>query len=466
MRKKKEHIIIENLHIVDAGAEGKAVGKHDKLTVFVPYMVPGDVADVKVVKKKRDYAEAILLNLKQSSPDRIEPRCAHFGVCGGCKWQVMPYERQLFYKQKQVNDHFSRIGKFEYPELRPIIASDEAYHYRNKLEFTFTNKRWLDSVDMLKQESPMSTEGVGFHIPGKFDKILDITCCLLQPDNSNRIRLYAKQLALQMGFDFYNARDHSGTIRNLILRNSAEGAWMAVVVFGKYTEKVNPFMDSLATTFPEINSLYYVFNEKLNDSINDLDMHHYRGVPYIEDKMENLTFRIGPTSFYQTNSKQAYRLYSVVRSLAAINPEDIVYDLYTGIGTIALFVAARAREVIGIEYVEAAIADARANAQLNQITNAHFFTGDMAKILTPDFIRAHGSPDIVITDPPRSGMHPKVIEQLLDIAPKRIVYVSCNPATQARDLTLLTAKYKITAVQPVDMFPQTQHVENVALLER
>lgn len=458
--------IIENLEIIDAGAEGKAVGKWEGLTIFVPYVIPGDVVDVKIFKKKKGYAEGYLLKIVKGSPDRVNPMCSHFGLCGGCKWQCMSYEKQLFYKQKQVSDNFRHLGKFDYPPLLPIIPSEKEYYYRNKLEFTFTNRRWLDEVDMKKQESgTIEPRGLGFHIPGKFDKILDITHCFLQENPSNEIRLTVKEYALGKNLTFYNTRLHEGFLRNLLIRTSSTGEVMVIVVFGENSAEIEPLLDLLAARFPEITSLQYVVNTKLNDSITDLDIISYRGNPFIMEKMEDLDFKIGPVSFYQTNSEQAYRLYQVARDFAAIAPDDVVYDLYTGIGTIANFVAHKAKKVVGIEYVESAIRDAEENSLINDIRNTHFFAGDMAKVLNSEFIATHGQPDIVITDPPRAGMHTKVIAQLLETAPKRIVYISCNPATQARDITLLAEKYSVTRVQPVDMFPHTQHVENVALLE-
>lgn len=458
--------IIENLEIIDAGAEGKAVGKWEGLTIFVPYVIPGDVVDVKIFKKKKGYAEGYLLKIVKGSPDRVNPMCSHFGLCGGCKWQCMSYEKQLFYKQKQVSDNFRHLGKFDYPPLLPIIPSEKEYYYRNKLEFTFTNRRWLDEVDMKKQESgTIEPRGLGFHIPGKFDKILDITHCFLQENPSNEIRLTVKEYALGKNLTFYNTRLHEGFLRNLLIRTSSTGEVMVIVVFGENSAEIEPLLDLLAARFPEITSLQYVVNTKLNDSITDLDIICYRGNPFIMEKMEDLDFKIGPVSFYQTNSEQAYRLYQVARDFAAITPDDVVYDLYTGIGTIANFVAHKAKKVVGIEYVESAIRDAEENSLINNIQNTHFFAGDMAKVLNSEFIATHGQPDIVITDPPRAGMHTKVIAQLLETAPKRIVYISCNPATQARDITLLAEKYSVTRVQPVDMFPHTQHVENVALLE-
>lgn len=457
---------IENLEITDAGAEGKAVGKHEGLTVFVPFAVPGDVVDVQVFKKKRGYAEAYVTALKKSSPDRISPQCQHFGLCGGCKWQILTYEKQLYYKQKQVYDNFKHLGKFDFPDLEPIIGSDKQYFYRNKLEFTFSNLRWLDDVDKQKQDAgeAIVTEGLGFHIPGKFDKVLDIEKCHLQADPANDIRLTIKEYAMQHHIPFYNVRQHEGVLRNLVIRSSSTGELMVIVVMTVKSEETMQLMQFIGERFPEITSLLYCINTKLNDSITDLDMVTYKGKPFMMEEMEDLKFKVGPVSFYQTNNPQAYKLYKTAREFAQIGADDIVYDLYTGSGTIANFVAKQAKQVIGIEYVDEAIVNAKENSKLNNISNTRFFAGDMAKVFTAEFIRENGKPDIVITDPPRAGMHEKVIEQLLNIAPKRIVYVSCNPATQARDITLLNEKYKVSKVQPVDMFPHTQHVENVALL--
>lgn len=460
------YYIIEDLEIIDAGSEGKAVGKKDGLTVFVSFVVPGDIVDVEVFKKKHGYAEARVVKLKKSSPQRTVPPCIHFGLCGGCKWQNMIYEQQLFYKQKQVDDAFCHIGKFDYPALQPIIASQQRYYYRNKLEYTFSDLRWLDSEDMKQRDSGnLDIRGLGFHIPGKFDKVLDIQQCHLQTDPSNQIRLAIKQFATENQIPFYNIRNHEGVLRNLIIRNSSSGEWMVILVMTELSDKTRALLDYIDASFPQISSLQYVINTKLNDSITDQEIICYRGKSFITEKMESLTFKIGPVSFYQTNSEQAYQLYKVVKSFAAITPDDIVYDLYTGTGTIANFVAEQAKCVVGIEYVDSAIEDAIENSAYNNITNTRFFAGDMAKVFTAEFIQKEGKPDIIITDPPRAGMHTKVIERLLDIKAKRIVYVSCNPATQARDLTLLSPLYQISKIQPVDMFPHTQHVENVVLLE-
>ncbi|MBQ7551766.1 MAG: 23S rRNA (uracil(1939)-C(5))-methyltransferase RlmD [Bacteroidales bacterium] len=465
---KNKQYSIENLTIIDAGAEGKAIAKQDGLTIFVEGAVPGDVADVFVFKKKKNYAEARLTRLITPSPFRIQPTCKHFGLCGGCKWQMLDYQQQLLYKQKQVADNFQHLGHFEYPSPLPILPSQKQYFYRNKLEFTFSHQRWLSDEDMIlqKEGKPIETRGLGFHIPKKFDKVLDIQQCYLQPDPSNDIRLKINEFAKNNNLSFYNLRTHEGLLRNLIIRNSSHNEWMVIVVMTELNQQTKALLDFLSDEFPQITSLQYVINQKLNDSITDLPVNLYKGKSFIMEQMGDLKFKVGPVSFYQTNTEQAFRLYSVAKEFAQITPQDTVYDLYTGTGTIANFVASEAKKVIGIEYVESAIEDAKVNSEINQISNTEFFAGDMAKVLTPDFVRQHGKADIVITDPPRSGMHPDVVEQLIQMSPKRIVYVSCNPATQARDLTTLCEHYQISKIQPVDMFPQTHHVENVVLLEK
>jgi len=461
-----KYYTIENLEIIDAGAEGKAVGKIDGLTVFVPFAVPGDVVDVEIFKKKKNFAEGRLLAVKEKSADRIEPVCEHFGLCGGCKWQNMSYSKQLYYKQKQVDDNFKHLGKFDFPPVMPIIPSDNQLYYRNKLEYTFTDLRWLDEVDYEKQKKGhIDTRGLGFHIPLKFDKVLDINKCHLQAEPGNSIRLAIKEFAIQNDIPFYNIRNHEGILRNVIIRSNSSNEWMVILVVSKRTKEVMRMMEFLTIKFPMISSLQYVINQKLNDTITDLDIILFKGTPYICENMEDLTFKVGPVSFFQTNSQQAYKLYSIAREFAAISQNDIVYDLYTGTGTIANFIARKAQKVVGIEYVDAAIEDARDNSSVNGIQNTLFYAGDIAKVLTSEFVNENGTPTIIITDPPRAGMHPKVIERMLEIKPNRIVYISCNPATQARDITLLSELYKISKVQPVDMFPHTQHVENIVLLE-
>lgn len=458
--------VIEDLEIISAGAEGKAVGKVDGLTVFVPYAVPGDIVDVEVYKRKRGYAETNLLAIKRPSPDRVAAPCSHFGNCGGCKWQMLAYEKQLEYKQKQVEDNFRHLGKFDFPPLMPILGSEKHYYYRNKLEYTFSTMMWLpyDELNKQKDGENFETRCLGFHVPGMFDKILDIKHCWLQAAPSNDIRLFCKQYALDHNLEFYNPREQHGLLRNIIIRTASTGDLMVVLIITRYNDDAKKMLAAIYERFPEITSLVYVINTKLNDAIFDLPFHLYAGQDFITERMENLQFKVGPKSFYQTNSEQAYHLYSVVREFADIKPDEVVYDLFTGTGTIANFVAHQAKKVVGVEYVDTAVEDANINSAQNNITNTEFVVGDMAKIFTDAFIAEHGRPDVIITDPPRAGMHPNVIEQLLKLEVPRIVYVSCNPATQARDLTLLSEKYKVAKVQPVDMFPHTQHVENVVLL--
>ncbi len=467
-KKKKEKIIIENLEISDLASEGKAVGKEDGMTIFVPYAVPGDIVQVEIYKKKKKYAEGRILSIQQLSPERKEPICSHFGTCGGCKWQMLDYEKQLLYKRKEVYDNFKHLGGFDFPEPLPTIPSPKQYYYRNKLEFTFTDSRWLDYDDfaLQQQENNFNLNGLGFHIPGKFDKVLDIDHCYLQPDPSNNIRLAIRNYAITHKIPFYNLRTHEGVLRNLIIRTSSTGEIMVIIIFKEKREELFSLLDFIAQQFPKITSLQYAINQKVNDSTFDLEMQVYKGNAFIYEKMDDLIFKIGPTSFYQTNSKQAHKLYHITKEFASISSKDIVYDLYTGIGTIANFVAKSAKKVVGIEYIDAAIENAKENALLNQLDNIFFFVGDMSKILTGSFIEMNGIPDIVITDPPRAGMHPAVVQQLINISPKRIVYISCNPATQARDIILLSSFYHILKIQPVDMFPHTHHIENVVLLEK
>jgi 23S rRNA (uracil1939-C5)-methyltransferase len=404
------------------------------------------------------------VNLKKPSPLRIEPFCQHFGVCGGCKWQHLPYQEQIKHKEKQVRDAFQRIAKVPVKEFLPILASENERFYRNKLEYTVSDNRWLPK-EMMNKELMIREPGIGFHIPGMFDKVLDIEYCYHQPDPSNAIRLSVKHFMLENNYSFFNLRSKEGLVRNIIIRNTNKNEWMIVVVFSENNqEKITALLDYLSEQHTEITSLFYVINQKVNDVISDLDVILYKGKPYITEEMEGLQFKIGPKSFFQTNSKQAYNLYKITRDFANISNSHIVYDLYTGTGTIANFVAHQAKSVIGIEYVEDAIVDARENSKLNQIDNTLFYAGDMKDILNQAFIDKHGRPDVIITDPPRAGMHPSVVTAILYAAPQRIVYVSCNPATQARDIQLLSEAYEVAKVQPVDMFPHTHHVENVALL--
>lgn len=464
----KKTIIIENIEIIDVAAEGKAIAKDGDLVIFVPYAVPGDIVDLQLTKKKKNYAEAKVLRFLKFSDKREVPFCHHYGICGGCKWQILPYPEQLKYKQKQVYDNLTRIGKLQLPEMRDILGSEETTHYRNKLEYTFSAQAWLTQAEMALPEEDRMRKALGFHIPGKFDKVLHIEHCALQDAISDKIRNRLHLFCEQEAISYFDIRRHCGMMRNLIIRNSkTTGELMVIVCFSEDDKRVwNKVLQMLETEFPEITSLLYVYNDKANDTITDLDVHVFKGKDHIYEKMEDRNFKIGPKSFYQTNSRQAYRLYSVVRDFAGLQGGEIVYDLYTGTGTIANFIAAKAGKVIGIEYVKEAIDDAIINSQVNGIENTDFYAGDMKDILTSEFINEHGQPDVLITDPPRAGMHPDVVSTILQAAPKRIVYVSCNPATQARDLAMMSEAYNIEAVQPVDMFPHTQHVENVVLLQK
>lgn len=469
-RKRKPLPILTDILITDVAAEGKAIAKVDNLVIFVPYVVPGDVVDLQIKRKKHSYAEAEAIAIKKYSELRAKPFCKHFGVCGGCKWQCLPYEEQLRFKQKQVADNLTRIGKIELPEMMPILGSKHVARYRNKLEFGFSNKKWLTSEQVASGVQFDCMDAVGFHIPGAFDKILDIEECHLMDDINNRLRNGIRAYALAHGLTFFDLRQQTGLLRNMMLRTSATGEIMLLMQFcmrGADDEaQAKALLEHLHATFPEVTSLLYVNNTKCNDTIGDLDVITFAGTPFIYETMEGLRFKVGPKSFYQTNTEQAYELYKVARNFAALTGDELVYDLYTGTGTIANFVARQARQVVGIEYVPEAIEDAKVNAALNGLDNTLFYAGDMKDILTTGFIERHGKPDVIITDPPRAGMHADVVNAILFAAPRRIVYVSCNPATQARDLALLDADYRVTKVQPVDMFPQTHHVENVVCLER
>jgi 23S rRNA (uracil1939-C5)-methyltransferase len=497
-RKKKQLPILENITITDVAAEGKAIAKVDGLTVFVPYVVPGDVVDIQLGRKKNSYAEGKAIKFHSYSPERTEAFCAHFGVCGGCKWQVLPYNKQLEYKQKQVTDNLTRIGKIEFPSpLNPpqedlpngglqnakndgslqsppkgdlggyILGAPETTFYRNKLEFTFSNKKWLTEAQIKSNETFSNMNAVGFHIPGMFDKVLDIEKCWLQSDISNQIRNAIRTFCLENNYSFFDLRNQHGLMRTLIIRTSSIGEIMAIVVFYENDkEKHEKLLTYLAETFPQITSLLYIINQKANDTITDQQVIVWKGRDHIFEEMEGLRFKIGAKSFYQTNSEQAYNLYKITRDFAQLSGNELVYDLYTGTGTIANFIARSVKKVIGIEYVPEAIEDAKENSRINGIENTLFFAGDMKNVLNADFIAEHGRPDVIITDPPRAGMHNDVIETILFAEPQRIVYVSCNPATQARDLSLLNEKYQVARVQPVDMFPHTHHVENVVLLEK
>lgn len=466
-RKRKELPVVENVEITGVAAEGKSIARVDDMVVFIPYGAPGDVVNIKLDKKKRSYAEAHIVDIVKPSPDRVTPACEHFGVCGGCKWQHIPYESQLRYKRDQVVDALTRIAKVEIPEVNPTLGSKETFCYRNKLEYTFSCKCWITFEDLRSGREIADRNALGFHIPGAFDKVLDIKKCWLQDDLSNRIRLFVRQYALAKGYEFYDIKAQQGLMRTLMVRIASTGEVMLIVVFARpEQEKIDDLMGAIAAEFPEITSLLYVVNQKVNDTIADQEVITYRGRDYINEEMEGLQFRIGPKSFYQTNSLQAYELYKVARRMACLKPDDLVYDLYTGTGTIANFVARQVKKVVGIEYVPEAIADAKLNSEVNGIDNTIFFAGDMKDVLTNGFIEEHGRPDVMIIDPPRAGMHEDVVNVILNARPERIVYVSCNPATQARDLALMDSLYRVEEVQPVDMFPHTHHVENVVRMTR
>ncbi len=468
--KKKQLPVLENVTITSCAAEGKALARVDDKVVFVPYVVPGDVVDLQVKKKKSSYMEAVAVRFHEYSPLRTEPVCRHYGVCGGCKWQCLKYEEQLKAKQQQIHDNLVRIGKVDLPEMMPILGSKHVYGYRNKLEFGFSNKRWLTEEEVKADVKYDVMDAVGFHISGAFDKILDIEECHLMDNINNEIRNDIRHYALENGLSFYDLRQNKGLLRSLMIRTSNTGELMFLVQFridsDDEQKQADALMQHLAETFPQITSLLYVDNHKANDTFGDQEIHVVKGKDFIYETMEDLKFKVGPKSFYQTNTEQAYELYKVARNFAGLTGKELVYDLYTGTGTIANFVAHQARKVIGIEYVPEAIEDAKVNSEINGLANTLFYAGDMKDILNKEFIDEHGRPDVIITDPPRAGMHQDVIDTILFAAPERIVYVSCNPATQARDLQLLDVDYKVVAVQPVDMFPHTQHVENVVLLER
>lgn len=468
-RKKKPLPVLENVTITDYAAEGKALARVDDLVVFVPFAVPGDVVDLQVRRKKHSYCEAEIIRIVKPSDIRVKPQCAHFGLCGGCKWQSVPYAEQLKMKQRQVHDQLTRIGKVELPDILPILGSEKTFGYRNKLEFGCSDKRWLTKEEVAAETEYTQMNAIGFHITGAFDKILPIEKCWLMDDLHNRIRNAIRDYAYATGMTFFNQRSKHGLLRDIVIRNSDTGEWMVLVQFhydeDGDEERAKALLQHIADGFPEISSLLYVDNQKFNDTFNDLDIQVFKGNGYIYETMDGLKFKVGPKSFYQTNTDQALRLYSVARDFAGLTGEELVYDLYTGTGTIANFVARKARKVIGIEYVPEAIEDAKVNSEINGIDNTEFYAGDMKDILTDDFIAANGRPDVIITDPPRAGMHPDVVQTIIRTSAKRIVYVSCNPATQARDLALLDQYYKVKAVRPVDMFPHTPHVENVVLLE-
>lgn len=467
MGKKKNLPLLEDFEITGVAAEGKSLGRWNDMVVFIPYGAPGDVARVKITRKKHSFAEGVIDELVKPSELRVEPMCQHFGVCGGCKWQHLPYEYQLQCKQQQVVDALERIAKVPMPAISPILGSKKTTFYRNKLEFTFSNKCWLTTEQMQSGEEFPNRNAVGFHIPGGFDKVLNIENCWLQDDISNQIRLFLRDYTQERGYTFYDIRNNVGFMRMMMVRTASTGEIMLVVVFSEDNkDAIDDVMGALKDRFPQITSLMYVVNLKVNDSLGDQEFVLYSGRDYIEEEMEGLKFRVGPKSFYQTNSEQAYELYKVARNFAGLTGNELVYDLYTGTGTIANFVSRQAREVIGIEYVPEAIEDAKLNSRVNGIKNTKFYAGDMKDVLTGEFVAHHGIPDVMIVDPPRAGMHEDVVKVILDAEPKRIVYVSCNPATQARDIAMLDVKYRVDAIQPVDMFPHTHHVENVVLLSR
>lgn len=473
MKKKREPEYLRDVEIVDAGSEGMSVAKPEGRVIFIPFGVPGDVVDIEVFKKKKNYFEGRIINIKKPSENRVTPVCQHFGLCGGCKWQQMDYQWQLYYKQKQVKDNFDRIGKVDYPEMNPILGCERQYFYRNKLEYAFSNRKWLTDGAPSGTYGEDDCKGLGFHLPQLFDRVVDVEQCHLQADPSNDIRLFVRQFTKEHGLSYYNVRQHEGLMRNLVIRCNSKGEFMVIIVINEEDDRIShELIPALEKRFPQIVSLLLIVNNKFNDVINDLPFKCLKGDPYLIETMASprpgfpdLKFRIGPVSFFQTNVYQAERLYHAAFDLADVKGDELMYDLYTGTGTIAQYFSRFVKRVVGIEYVEEAIADAKVNASINGIDNCTFYAGDMAKIFTDEFIAANGKPDFIVTDPPRAGMAEKVVEQLLKIRAPKMVYVSCNPATQARDLQLLSVAYDIKAVLPVDMFPHTQHVENITLLE-
>jgi 23S rRNA (uracil1939-C5)-methyltransferase len=457
--------LIEKLEIVETAAEGVCIGRHDGKVVFVPFTVPGDVADVMLVRSKKKYSEGFVRELHRKGESRVEPKCKHFTLCGGCKWQHMSYEAQLSMKQKQVSDNLERIGGVEVEKINAINPSPEQLHYRNKLEFSFTDRRWLPDNEQKTEDTDY--RGLGFHLPGRFDKIFSVETCYLQGEYINEIRNTPLSIAREQNLEFYNRHDHSGFLRNLMTRNSSAGKWMVTLVFGyENPELISQYIGALQQQLPDVTSWIYIINTKHNDSMDSLEYEIFAGPDYFMESMEHLQFSVSPLSFYQVNVPQALEMYRTVRRMANLQGTETVYDLYTGTGTIALFLAPTAGKVVGIEYVPQAIVNAKENAIGNQIKNAAFYCGDIAKTLNDTFFAQNGRPDIIVSDPPRSGMHPEVIQQILNTEPEKLIYVSCNPATQARDIALLKEKYQVVEIQPFDMFPQTFHVENIALLVR
>ncbi len=458
----------EYIEVTDVGAEGKAIAKIDEQIIFIPFGAPGDIVDVYITKHRTKFLEGRITKIRKESQLRVEPFCEHFTICGGCKWQHLDYKQQLKYKQKQVTDNLQRIGKVGYDyKINPIIASEKTQFYRNKLEFTFSHQRWLYDEEIKQDEKVKNPEGLGFHMPGYFDKVIDINKCWLQPEPSNEIRLAVKKLAIQNGYSFFDIKNKEGFMRNVIIRNNLAGEFMVIlVVFSDDQEKIKTILDHLDANYSQVKSLYYIVNSKKNDSLDNLEPVLYKGDPYLSETIDGLKFNIGPKSFYQTNSRQAETLYKIAGTFAGLSGKETVYDLYTGTGTIANFLAGKAKTVVGIEYVDEAVEHAKENSRMNGIKNAAFLSGDMLKVFNEEIFSKHGNPDVIVTDPPRAGMHPKVLEQIKKTNAARIVYVSCNPATQARDIELLSDMYKLKEATPVDMFPHTQHVENVVLLER
>ena len=473
MKKIKQPQFINNVEIIDAGSEGMSIAKPEEKVVFIPFGAPGDIVDIQVFKKKSNCFDGKIVNIVKESDKRVKPVCQHFGLCGGCKWQHLDYQWQLYYKQKQVKDNLDRIAKIEYPEITPILGCEKQYYYRNKVEYSFSNRKWLTDGAPAGTYTEEQCKGFGYHLPGLFDRVIDIEHCYLQAEPSNEIRLFIKDFTMEKGLSYHNVRAHQGTMRNVIVRCNGKGEFMVIIIINEENPIVrNELIPALSEKFPQIISIMLVINPKFNDTISDLPFECLKGDPYLIETMnsprigfEDLSFRVGPVSFFQTNVYQAERLYKAAFDLADVCGDELMYDLYTGTGTIALYFSRFVKKVVGIEYVEEAIADARINAQINNIDNATFYAGDMAKVLDDAFIVENGTPDIIVTDPPRAGMADKVIEQLKKIKAKKIIYISCNPATQARDLQLLNDLYEVVAVQPVDMFPHTQHVENIASLK-
>jgi len=465
MSRSNKKLLIENLEITDVAAEGKSIGKHNGIVVFVKYAVPGDLVDVQVVKNRKRYMEGFPVRFRKFSGIRVSPFCEHFGVCGGCTWQHLPYTEQLKYKQKEVSENLSRIGKVEIPLIEPVIASPDNMYYRNKLEFSFSSQRWLTQGE-IGSGLPIDKRALGFHMPGKFDKILDIRNCYLQPDPSNAIRLFVKEFAVRNSLALYNPYTHEGLMRNLIIRNNLSGEFMIILSVSAMNEHIEKLLQELCSVFPAIVSAFYIINNKVNDSLADLEPVLFRGKDHLTEKIEGLTFRISPKSFFQTNTRQTFTLYEVVRDYAGLKGSETVYDLYTGTGTIALFLAGKCKKIVGMDFVDEAIKDAGINADLNIINNVEFLSGDVKEMLEDQFVCRHGKPDVLVVDPPRNGMLKDVIEGIIRVMPEKVVYVSCNPATQARDINMLSEHYRVERSQPVDMFPHTYHIENVVLLNK